>query len=80
MTNEAIYKVLDLPNFCKRNSIQPRDGGMFSFGWALRAVKYLRDETAATSVTYPATLWLNNRPYDGEIEIYRDGRHAVRRV
>lgn len=82
MTNEAIYKILDLPAYCNRNRIGRRDDdhARFEFGWALKVVKFFTGEPAAKSVTFPAWLYLNGRNYKGEIEISRDGHHAVRIV
>lgn len=82
MKNEAIYKILYLPEYCNRNRITRRDDDKlrFEFGWALKIVKFFKDEPAANSITFPAYLYLNGHSYRGEIEIYRNGHHAVRRI
>ena len=80
MANEAIYKVLDLPKVLSRKQVVRNDGTQFGFGWAVKVVRYLTSEPAAYSVNYPATLWLGGKPYAGEVEIRRDGSHAVRRT
>lgn len=78
-TNQAlaIYKVAE---FLDRNSIILADGRRFSFGWATRLIRYFAESPAASSVTYPATIWLDGKPYKGEVEVSRDGHKAVRRT
>ena len=74
-TNEAlaIYKVAE---FLDRNSITRLDG-RFSFGWATKLIRYFDAEPAAKAVNHPAIIWLEGKPHEGTVTVFRNGSKAI---
>lgn len=75
-TNEAlaIYNIFE---FLDRNSITLDNGRRFTFGFATKLIRYFNAEAAAKSVTYPATFWLEGKPYNGTVTIDRKGHKML---
>lgn len=81
MTEKAIALIKGLPAYCERNSIYKADTMYphFSIGWAEGLVRYFAETPAARSVTYRVELYdIPGGPYDAELEVMRDGFHALR--
>lgn len=78
MSSPAINALLDLPEYTRRNRIEHIHGMYFGIRWIDKLIRYFDSETTAQSVIYPVTLWLDGRPRRGELEVRRDGSHAVR--
>ena len=81
MTNDAINKILNLPRYLERNSIYQRNNfSSIHFGvrWADDVIRFFDSEPAATSVVYPADIYLCGKSCDGELEVHRDGSHQIR--
>ena len=80
MPNNALNKLLELPGFLKRNLIFHAEGINFGIAWIDRLVRYFESDGSVAAVNYPVTLYLEGKPYTGELEVRRDGSHAVRLV
>ena len=79
MTNETLNRLLDLPNFCKRNQIYHAENpNYFGIRWMDRLIRTFEKDNAVASITYPITLYIESVRYSGELEVRRDGSHAVR--
>lgn len=79
MTNEATYKILDLPHFLESHYIYKTDWPRhFGVRWADSLIRYFNSETAANSVVWPVDIYIESVRYSGELEVFRDGSHAIR--
>ena len=78
MSTATLNALLELPNYLKRNLIFHADGISFGIGWIDRLIRYFSSETSAQSVTYPVDIYIQSVRYSGELEVRRDGSHAVR--
>ncbi len=78
MPSNAINNLLNLPAYLKRNLIFHADGISFGVAWIDRLIRTFESNKAVTAVNYNVTLYLDGKPYDGELEVRRDGTHAVR--
>ena len=82
MTNEAISRILDLPRYLERNSIYQANTMFPHFGirWADRCIRAFEATPSPVSITYNVDLYIEGKRYDGELEVRRDGTHALRMV
>lgn len=78
MPNNALNNFLNLPATLKRKLVFHAEGFNFGIGWVDRLIRYFSSETAAQSVNYPVTIYLESTPYAGTLEVRRDGTHALR--
>lgn len=82
MSNNAIEKLRALPGYLRRNSIFNAKDKEFDQKWIDNLVLYFDEEPAALSVNIPVLIWLAGEHgfgfTDGELEVRRDGSHAVR--
>ena len=78
MSNNAIYSILNLIGFLKSHLIFHSEGISFGIGWADRLIRYFSSEASVQSVTYPVDIYIESVRYSGELEVRRDGSHAVR--
>lgn len=78
MSNTAIYKLLDLPDFLKSHFIYHREGLQLGIRWADRLIRYFSSEVSVQSVTYPVNVYIESIKYPGFLEVRRDGSHAIR--
>ena len=80
MESTAINRILSLPRYLERNSIYRANSMFAHFGirFADGVIRFFENEPAARSITYKVDLFIEGKAYDGELEIFRDGSHAVR--
>ena len=79
MTNEILNKFLSIQDTLKRRNIRQPSGYPFQTGWTDKLIRsFAKAVPAPVSITYKMIVWLENRWYDGEIEITRDGNLIVR--
>ena len=79
MTNEILNKFLSIQDTLKRRNICQPSGYPFQTGWTDKLIRsFAKAVPAPVSITYKMIVWLENRWYDGEIEITRDGNLIVR--
>ena len=83
MTNEAINRILALPNWLERHSIYQANTMFPHFGirWADGCIRaFEKSKPCPVSITYKVDMYIEGKCYDGELEVRRDGTHAVRIV
>ena len=78
MSNATLNNFLDLPATLKRKLIFHANGLSFGIGWMDRLIRYFSSESSAQSVTYPVDIYIESVRYSGELEVRRDGTHAIR--
>lgn len=80
MTNEALTKILSLPETLKRRGIWQRNGFPFQVGWMSRMIRDFNTLPHPVSITYEAFITLDGIAYKGEIEVTREGDLMIRRT
>ena len=82
MTNEALNKILALPRFLEAHSIYQANTMFPHFGirWADRCIRAFEGTPSPLSITYKVDVYLEGKCYDGELEVRRDGSHAIRLI
>ena len=78
MPNNVLNNFLSLPDTLKRKMIFHSNGMSFGVGWMDRLIRYFSSEKAAVSITYPVYIYIESIRYAGELEVRRDGTHAIR--
>ena len=78
MSNATLNALLELPAFLKRHLIFHSEGFNVGIEWIDRLIRTFESNKAINSITYPVTLYLESACYSGELEVRRDGSHAVR--
>ena len=80
MTNEALNRILALPRFLETHSIYLANTMFPHFGtrWADRCIRDFEATPSPLSITYNVDIYLEGICHDGELEVRRDGTHALR--
>ena len=78
MKNEALNKMLAMPQALKRRNVYRADSRPFGIGWMDKMIRAFETMPTPVSITYEASLFIEGKWYDGEIEVSRDGDLAVR--
>ena len=78
MTNDVLNRLLSIQDTLKRRAIYQPDGMPFQVGWTDRMIRTFESEPKPISIAYKAMINLDGKWHDGEIEISRDGKLAVR--
>ena len=80
MESTAINRIMALPRYLERNNIYRRNSMFAHFGIRFidTVIRYFEAEPAAVSINYPVELYIDGKCYNGELEVRRDGTHAVR--
>lgn len=78
MSNTAIYKLLELPDFLRRHTIFHAEGLQLGVRWIDWLIRYFSSEVSAQSVTYPVDVYIESIRYNGFLEVRRDGSYAIR--
>ena len=78
MSNTTLNRFLDLPDFLKRHTIYHAEGFSFNISWIDRLIRTFSSEIAVQSITYPVDIYIESVRYSGELEVRRDGTHAIR--
>ena len=78
MSNTTLNRFLDLPDFLKRHTIYHTEGFSFNISWIDRLIRTFSSEIAVQSITYPVDIYIESVRYSGELEVRRDGTHAIR--
>ena len=82
MTNEAVNRILALPRFLEAHSIYQADTMFPHFGirWADKCISAFGATPSPVTITYKVDVYLECKRYDGELEVRRDGSHAIRLI
>ena len=80
MSTTTLNALLALPDYLKRNLIFHAEGINFGIRWIDRLIRTFESNKAIAAVNYPVTLYIESVPYNGELEVRRDGSHAVRMI
>ena len=80
MENVAINRILALPAYLERHSIYQANTMFPHFGvrWADRCIRDFEAKPSPLSITYAVDMYIEGKCYDGELEVRRDGSHALR--
>lgn len=82
MTNEALNRILALPAYLERHSIYKANTMFPHFGirWADGVIRQFEATPSPLSITYKVDIYLEGKCHDGELEVRRDGTHAIRLI
>ena len=82
MGNTAINRILALPAYLERHNIYLANTMFPHFGvrWADRCIRDFEAKPSPVSITYGVDLYIEGTRYDGELEVRRDGSHAIRMI
>ena len=80
MSNTTMTRLWALPGFLKRNNIFHAEGFEFGNSWIEGIIKSFESCEAIAGINYPVILFIEDKCYDGELEVRRDGSHAVRMI
>ena len=78
MPNNVLNNFLNLPTVLKRKLVFHAEGINFGIGWVDRLMRTFESNSAIASICYPVTLYIESEQYTGELEVRRDGTHAIR--
>lgn len=78
MPNNVLNNFLNLPATLKRKLVFHAEGISFGIRWVDRLMRTFESNRAIVSINYPVTVYLESTPYAGELEVRRDGTHAIR--
>ena len=79
MENTAINRILALPNYLERHNVYQANTMFPHFGvrWADRCIRDFEAKPSPLSITYAVDMYIEGKCYDGELEVRRDGSHAL---
>ena len=77
MTNKAITNIIALPGYLARNMILHAEGIHLGIRWVDRLIRAFESNAAIAAINYPVVIFIEGRKYNGELEVRRDGTHAV---
>lgn len=77
MSNTTLNRLLNLPDYLKRNLIFHAEGINFGIRWVDRLIRTFESNSAIAAINYPVDLYIDGTRYSGELEVRRDGTHAV---
>ena len=77
MNNVTLNRLLDLPNYLLRHQIYHSEGFQFGVRWLDNLIRTFDSFQGIKSINYPVDIYIESKRYSGELEVRRDGTHAL---